>query len=277
MNTAPAPPAQFVCPLSNQLMRHPVMDGSAVALEDDSSNNSTAVCYERSIVLKAFGAATTGAWILNKELQWKIKYWVKKNYHGSFDAANAAIALERKPTVYKMVPQVSVKTILTTTLSTSSAPSHFYCPLSQQIMDDPVHSKNNPTVSFERQELFKWLSVDAFCPVTGQPLSRKSLVRNTALADEIEAWRYDTAGGRRHQTTTTPSTTSASTSLDTTKQLYSSNMAARSTSSMLPPIAALLDSLPTSRTRRTAASAADRMDNLLALLDEAIECSTGGK
>lgn len=273
MKTAPAPPAQLVCPLSNQLMRHPVME------EDSINGTADAVCYERSAILKAFGAATANAWILNKELQWKIKHWVKKNYHGSFESANVAIANENNPTVHKMSPQLSIKAI--TTVLTSSAPSHFYCPLSQQIMDDPVHSKNNPTVSFERQELLKWLSVDAICPVTGQPLSRKSLVRNTALAHEIEAWRYDT-GNRRRQTTTVPSTT-ASTSLATTKQ-YSSTMAARSTS-MFPPMAALLDSLPTSRvnndlplsSRPTAATAADRLDDLLALLDEAIECSTRGE
>jgi hypothetical protein len=56
-------------------------------------------------------------------------------------------------------------------------------------MYDQVHVPYS-SVSYELQEILKWLDVsdDETCPVSGNPLQRKSLVRNITLADEIFDW-----------------------------------------------------------------------------------------
>jgi hypothetical protein len=188
--------------------------------------------------------------VLNKALQWKIKYWVKK-YYGNFEKANAAIAINSRPTPWKRNHN-----IMTTT---TTAPSHFYCPLSRQIMCDPVHVPFS-SVSYERQEILKWLdaSDDETCPVSGNPLQRKSLVLNVTLADEISDWYH-----QRQQNTGFSFTDKANTISTETRTLCG-----------FVPSTALLDSFPSVVPRGTkqASSDLDRLNNLLSILDEAVAC-----
>jgi hypothetical protein len=126
-------------------------------------------------------------------------------------------------------------------------------------MYDPVHVPFS-SVSYERQEILKWLdaSDDETCPVSGNPLQRKSLVRNITLADEISDWYQ-----QRQQNTGFSFTDKANTISAVTRTLCG-----------FVPSTALLDSLPSVVPCGTkqASSDRDRLNNLLSILDEAVAC-----
>ncbi|KAG7341746.1 U-box domain containing protein [Nitzschia inconspicua] len=248
------PPAHFVCPISNKLMKHPVMDGAIQLL-----GASNTVCFERSSILKSLKSSSqcpiTGRplspnnLVINTELQWKIKYWVKKYHGGNFEQANSRIA-NVTPTTSRSPsqPRERSTTDPSCTPDTTAAPFHFYCPLSQQIMDDPVASKSNP-ISFERQHILKWLELEPTCPVTGDVMTKSSLVRNTALSKEIESWRQQQR-----------------------LQQPSCGGSFMSCSAQRLPAMAMLESLPTS-IKIPSSPPANRLESLSSLLDQALECS----
>ncbi|KAJ6768597.1 U-BOX DOMAIN-CONTAINING PROTEIN 42-RELATED [Salix koriyanagi] len=68
----------------------------------------------------------------------------------------------------------------------------FYCPLTKQIMDDPVTIQSG--VTYDRKAITEWLeesdnSQDFFCPTTGQKLPSRGLKTNVALKNTIEEWK----------------------------------------------------------------------------------------
>ncbi|KAK8604284.1 hypothetical protein V6N13_099231 [Hibiscus sabdariffa] len=68
----------------------------------------------------------------------------------------------------------------------------FFCPLTKQIMDDPVTIENG--VTYERKVITKWFETfghrdDIICPITGMKLTSKVLSTNVALKDTIEEWK----------------------------------------------------------------------------------------
>ncbi|XP_030522483.1 E3 ubiquitin-protein ligase PUB24-like [Rhodamnia argentea] len=73
-------------------------------------------------------------------------------------------------------------------------PQYFLCPISLQIMKDPVTTVTG--ITYERESIEKWLSRSsgrgggaAACPVTNQPLPRASgLTPNHTLRRLIQAW-----------------------------------------------------------------------------------------
>ncbi|XP_018719070.2 E3 ubiquitin-protein ligase PUB24-like [Eucalyptus grandis] len=71
-------------------------------------------------------------------------------------------------------------------------PQYFLCPISLQLMRDPVTTVTG--ITYERESIEKWLSKSsssglATCPVTNQPLPRDSgLTPNHTLLRLIQAW-----------------------------------------------------------------------------------------
>ncbi|XP_057995078.1 putative U-box domain-containing protein 42 isoform X2 [Hevea brasiliensis] len=68
----------------------------------------------------------------------------------------------------------------------------FYCPLTKQIMDDPVTIESG--VTYERNAIVEWFeefenSEEIFCPTTGQKLLSIFLRPNIALKTTIEEWK----------------------------------------------------------------------------------------
>ncbi|KAH6770974.1 hypothetical protein C2S52_015777 [Perilla frutescens var. hirtella] len=64
----------------------------------------------------------------------------------------------------------------------------FYCPITGDIMTDPVETSSGFT--FEREALEKWLALgNSLCPLTKTPLSKLSLRPNKTLRQSIEEWR----------------------------------------------------------------------------------------
>ena len=82
-----------------------------------------------------------------------------------------------------------------TTLSSSSQletddaaiPNEFRCPLTLEIMKDPVMTRLGH--SFERNELFLWLQKNQVCPLTRNPLKLSDIITNKALAGKIREWK----------------------------------------------------------------------------------------
>ncbi|XP_022725345.1 putative U-box domain-containing protein 42 isoform X2 [Durio zibethinus] len=68
----------------------------------------------------------------------------------------------------------------------------FFCPLTKQIMDDPVTIENG--VTYERKAITEWFETfnhleDIICPTTGMKLTSRVLSTNVALKTTIEEWK----------------------------------------------------------------------------------------
>jgi hypothetical protein len=60
------------------------------------------------------------------------------------------------------------------------------CPISQEIMQDPVCTPSGDT--FERSEIVKWINNKHTCPLTRQPLQLKDLIPNKSLKNTIDGY-----------------------------------------------------------------------------------------
>ena len=63
-------------------------------------------------------------------------------------------------------------------------PDSFYCPISRQLMTDPVSTPLG--ISYERSSIEEWLSSHSTCPVSNTNLTKQMLTPNRALKDTIE-------------------------------------------------------------------------------------------
>jgi tetratricopeptide (TPR) repeat protein len=63
----------------------------------------------------------------------------------------------------------------------------FLCPISLEIMSDPVITPYGHT--YERQSIEKWLEENDSDPFTRQPLSKAQLIPNIALRQAIDVWK----------------------------------------------------------------------------------------
>ena len=72
--------------------------------------------------------------------------------------------------------------------TTTIIPEEFLCPITQEIMVDPVMSRYGQ--SYERTAIIEWLaSGTTTCPMTRQPLLLSNVVANHRLRAQIEGWR----------------------------------------------------------------------------------------
>jgi hypothetical protein len=262
-------PSEFLCPITKQLMKEPVMskyghhfDRSAIMKHLEDGNH---FCPVTGNPLRP------SCLVGNKSFQWKIKYWTKINsISGNIEATTDTAQL--KSVGFAAVP-----------------PSRFICPLTQKCMKDPVMTKQG--VNFERKAILKWLDSagEELCPVTHTPLYRRMLVSNSKLQWEIVQWHMKN-GTVEIENDAGDETVSSITSYTTTEvSLYSkaeTSIATNSNNTMEYPTklsGAEMDSrgmvpslvrrhLPTSRVERNK-SMYKRKTNLLDALDAAISCS----
>ncbi|KAL5826185.1 hypothetical protein ACOSQ4_017982 [Xanthoceras sorbifolium] len=75
----------------------------------------------------------------------------------------------------------------------------FFCPLTKEIMDDPVTIESG--VTYEKKAIMEWFETfenpeEIFCPTTGKKLMSMALSTNIALKTTIEEWkdRNETTG-----------------------------------------------------------------------------------
>ena len=69
-----------------------------------------------------------------------------------------------------------------------NAPENFLCPITQEIMTNPVITKNG--ITFDRHALKLAIRQSGpKCPMTRAPLTMKDVVPNLALKSLIEEWK----------------------------------------------------------------------------------------
>lgn len=66
-------------------------------------------------------------------------------------------------------------------------PEDFLCPLTHDIMENPLMSKHG--FSFERDAIIEWVDRQGTCPLSRQPLSLSGLIQNRLLKKQIQDWK----------------------------------------------------------------------------------------
>jgi hypothetical protein len=69
----------------------------------------------------------------------------------------------------------------------ASIPEEFLCPITLQIMTDPVIGSDGRT--YERTAILQWLRTNPHSPITREPMNRSALKPNYALKSAIERFR----------------------------------------------------------------------------------------
>ena len=62
----------------------------------------------------------------------------------------------------------------------------FYCPITQDVMMDPVKTVDGMT--YDRPAIERWFSMSSTSPLTGLPLASRALVPHTSLREQIQAF-----------------------------------------------------------------------------------------
>lgn len=65
-------------------------------------------------------------------------------------------------------------------------PHHFFCPIFQDVMDDPVKTVDGHT--YDRAAIERWFNVKQTSPLTGLTLPSADLKPNTELKEQIREW-----------------------------------------------------------------------------------------
>merc|ERR1719247_2694322 len=86
--------------------------------------------------------------------------------------------------------------------SASDAPELFLCPISQELMRDPVICCDG--FSYEEENIKQWIEQErggrVLSPMTGVPLANLSLTKNHVLRQAIEAFTEGLCKPRSQQT-----------------------------------------------------------------------------
>lgn len=98
-------------------------------------------------------------------------------------ASNQAQELEAKLSELKLVNQKLNERLKDLK---QKAPEAFYCPITQDIMQDPVVAADGHT--YERVALEAWLINHNTSPMTNQPLPHKQLTPSHTLKSMIREW-----------------------------------------------------------------------------------------
>lgn len=69
----------------------------------------------------------------------------------------------------------------------SKPPNEFFCPITHELMDDPVVLTDG--FSYERKAITDWMKLSAISPMTGATVVN-SLVANTVLSIMINEWKH---------------------------------------------------------------------------------------
>lgn len=71
-------------------------------------------------------------------------------------------------------------------LPAGTIPHHFFCPILQDVMIDPVKTVDGMT--YDRPGIERWFTMSSTSPLTGLPLASKALVPHVTLRDQIQAF-----------------------------------------------------------------------------------------
>lgn len=76
---------------------------------------------------------------------------------------------------------------LTAVLPDGAIPQHFFCPILQDIMEDPVKTVDGHT--YHRSAIERWFTLSQTSPLTGLPLASTALEPHVALRDQINEFK----------------------------------------------------------------------------------------
>mmetsp|Transcript_5901 Transcript_5901/g.14984 ORF Transcript_5901/g.14984 Transcript_5901/m.14984 type:complete len:368 (-) Transcript_5901:246-1349(-) len=82
-------------------------------------------------------------------------------------------------------PKMSIKQLMDS-LPDGTIPHHFFCPILQDVMEQPVKTVDGHTYS--RSAIHKWLQSHDTAPLTGLVLPSKALTPNTELEEQMETF-----------------------------------------------------------------------------------------
>ena len=117
----------------------------------------------------------------------------------------------------------------TNDVSELTVPSNFICPLTLEIMKDPLISRHGQ--SYERRAIMEWIHQgNATCPMTRQPLRLSGLITNHALKKQIEQWKKENHYKSQNETN---KETSGATSLTNDKKTKKKTKKCESTERIL--------------------------------------------
>jgi hypothetical protein len=189
-SSAPLPPEEFICPLTKELMQDPVVsrygyhfERKAIVqwLSVDGGGNSYCPLTGNPLRISNL--------VSDKTLQWKIQYWAKKNGHqvviipDDHDDPGEQLFFEGGGGLCAAIPDAK-----------------FLCPLTKEIMKDPVMSKSG--YNFERTAILNYLQdMGQMCPVSKQPLYPSDLVSNGKLQWDIKQWQLQYGDGGAQEMT----------------------------------------------------------------------------
>ena len=71
----------------------------------------------------------------------------------------------------------------------NKVPNEFLCPISMELMEDPVLCEDGQT--YERRHIMEWLQRSPTSPITRQPMGRTVMVSNYALKASIQRWKEE--------------------------------------------------------------------------------------
>jgi hypothetical protein len=164
------PPDEYVCRLTKEMMNDPVMSRYGHHFERSAImewlNDGNTHCPVTGNPLRVSNLVS------DKTLKWRIDYWAKKNGKKVIEVSDSNMGeLLASGGVTLAIPD-----------------KRFICPLTNQVMDDPVMTKTGH--NFERAALRKWMDdMGETCPVTSKPLSGATIVSNSKLKWEISQWQ----------------------------------------------------------------------------------------
>lgn len=129
------------------------------------------------------------------------------NHSGPTDAS--------APQNFSSVP-ATTPTSLETSEYDEEIPENYCCPITQDIMTDPVIIKSGHT--FERKNITDWVSGKKTCPITRESINSDDLIiPNRALKNEIDAWK------EKHKSKKSESPSSTSSYLNPTRTSTQAN------------------------------------------------------
>ncbi|KAH6761652.1 U-box domain-containing protein kinase family protein [Perilla frutescens var. hirtella] len=149
-----------------------------------------AACHPKGLILKFENAMSTGTFsdVLDKSVaDWPLAVAV--------ELAEVALkccklrcrdrpdlATEVLPILKKLADSSSL-----TERDLKQAPKHYYCPILQEIMDNPFIAADGFT--YERYVIEAWLNRHDVSPVTKQKLQHKMIIPNHMLHSAIQEWK----------------------------------------------------------------------------------------
>lgn len=72
-------------------------------------------------------------------------------------------------------------------MNIKSPPKYLICPLSQELLEDPVTTSDGHT--YERKNIKTWFETHSASPTTGLPLTDKTLKPNFAIKMAVQAYQ----------------------------------------------------------------------------------------